>query len=241
MKRYAAITAAGLAIGAAPAFAQEAPVAARQGPDPEMVTHMVCEMGVLPMHGGMQRIPAMPGMMQHEGMPKMQQGHAPAAPAQQPAPGQQPTPPAGHPPAHAMPPHGGPPAAAAPGMQRGVPGEGMRRMMDHSFSAFMLSMHGNEMGLALTDAQKTQIDQLAASAKSSCQTELQAALSAHRAALTALEQGDLEDYEDALEEVADHAIDAHIPVVRSGIEAKALLTDDQRAKLGKDASAAPMP
>ncbi|HSJ14230.1 MAG TPA: Spy/CpxP family protein refolding chaperone [Longimicrobiales bacterium] len=203
MIRHGWLVIAGLALTAAPALAQheqhgQQQKAAEHG---DMMTHMVCEMGMLPLHGGGMG-GMMPGMMPKQEMPAM--------PGRQPGVQQ------------------GQPEAAGQGMKHGEAGQGMAHAMDHTRTAHMLWEHGDEMGLALTEDQKTKMNQLAVAAKSTCETHLQAAHAAHAAALTALEQNDLDEYEDKLEDAAEHMIQAHVPVISSGIEAKALLTKEQR-------------
>jgi uncharacterized membrane protein len=212
MTRHTFVAIVGLAVTAAPAFAQheqhgQQAKAAGQG---DMMQHMICEMGVLP-HPGM-------GAMMGEGMGQGMQHGQPAAAA----PGMQ---------------HGQP-GAAAPGMQHGQPGAEKKEMggmmggmkMDHTRTAHMLVEHGDEMGLALTEEQKVKMTQLAEAASASCATHIEAAKTSHVAAVQALDKGDLDAYEDGLEDAMEHAIQAHVPVIRSGIEAKALLTDAQRDK-----------
>ena len=241
MIRHTWLAIAGLTLAAAPALAQE-PTPAPAAAHADMATHMVCEMGALPGHmGGMQGMKSMEGMKGMEamkGMESMRPGQPPAAaparPAQpaQPAQPGQPAQPA-QAPGHQGMQHGQP--AAGPGMA------GMMAGMDHTRTAHMLAEHGDEMGLALTEAQKTQMMELATSAKASCETHLKAAHTEHAAAQAALQGGDLDAYEDKLEDAAEHVIQAHVPVIRSGIEAKALLTDEQRAKLPAKAHGAHTP
>ena len=46
----------------------------------------------------------------------------------------------------------------------------------------------------------------------------------------------MDEYGEKLEEAAEHAVEAHVPVIRSGIEAKALLTKSQRDKASGQAT-----
>lgn len=205
MTRHTFVAIVGLAVTAAPAFAQHEQHGqqAKAEGHGDMMQHMICEMGMLP-HPGM-------GAMMGAGMGQGMQHGQPAAAA----PGQQPQ-----------------------GMQHGQPGAEKKEMggmmggmkMDHTRTAHMLVEHGDEMGLALTEEQKAKMTQLAEAASASCATHIEAAKTSHVAALQALDKGDLDDYEDKLEDAMEHAIQAHVPVIRSGIEAKALLTDAQRDK-----------
>lgn len=229
MVRHTWIAIAGLALMATPALAQHEQHGkpAEAGNHADMMTHMVCEMGTLPsfgMHEMMGRMGQGQGMMgQGQGMMGQRQDTAKQGMQHQ---GMQP----------------GQAGAAGQGMQHGQAGAagqamgGMMGGMDHTKTAHMLMEHGDDMGLALTEAQKAQIAKLAEAASSSCQTHLKAAHAAHAAADAALEKGDVAEYGRQLESAATHAVQAHVPVIRSGIEAKALLTKSQRDRASGQAT-----
>ena len=105
--------------------------------------------------------------------------------------------------------------------------------------------HGDMMGaalfggvdLALTPDQNAKLGDLMGKAREEHQAHMQAAMSVQMGATPALAgtQPDLDAYRKAMREAADHMVQAHMAVARASVEARALLTPDQLAKLPEGA------
>lgn len=87
--------------------------------------------------------------------------------------------------------------------------------------------------LSLTAEQKTRLETIRTQSSEAVQPHMQQAMAAHQKAVQAL-QGDSPDlaaYESAAKEAANHMAAMHVASARAGIDARALLTPDQRMKL----------
>lgn len=122
------------------------------------------------------------------------------------------------------------------GMQ-GVQGQ----MMGPGMMGMMGAMHGgpdmilrSSQALALTPAQTEQLEALREQVRSEHQEHMQAAMAAHRKAAAALDgdEADLDAYTAALNDAADHMVVAHVAMARSTLDARGILTPEQRDKLG---------
>ncbi len=91
--------------------------------------------------------------------------------------------------------------------------------------------------LALTPDQQTRLDDLVAKARQERLTHMQAAMSVQADAAGALvgSEPDMGAYERALQEAATHMVQAHMAVAKASVEARALLTPEQLAKLPEGA------
>lgn len=201
-----------LALAAAPAAAQTHEHGAAKAGQEMGPTAMICSMGMLP-HPGMG---GMGGMMKSGGgmMGGMQHGQA-----QGQAQGMQ----------HGQMQHGNTagsdkPAATAMEHQGG---------MEHPVTPTMLLHHAKD--LELTQDQVAKVTQLATASQAACETHLKAATEAHHAAAALLGDAatnpDVAQYEARLREAITHVLQAHVGVVKAGVEAKAVLTPAQVDKL----------
>lgn len=89
--------------------------------------------------------------------------------------------------------------------------------------------------LGLNDDQTARLQDIASTSRGSHQTHMQAAAAARKNAADALsaDSPDLTAYQDALQEAANHMVQAHVAMTRASIEARAVLTPDQLKKLGE--------
>lgn len=215
------LTLAVLALAAAPAAAQSHEHGAAQAGQEMGPSAMICSMGMLP-HGPMAGgagMGGMGGMMKSGGMMGgMQHGQAQGQ-AQQ---GQM---------KHGQMQHGNTaghdkPAATAMEHAGG---------MEHPVTPTMLLHHAKD--LELTEDQVAKVTQLATASKAACETHLGAAGDAHKAAAALLGDAaatpDLAQYQAKLGEAIRHVVEAHVGVVKAGVDAKALLTPAQVEKLKK--------
>ena len=202
-----------LALAAAPAAAQNHEHAAAQAGQEMGPSAMICSMGMLP-HAGMGGMggPGMGGMMKSGAgmMGGMKQGQAQ---------GMQ----------HGQMQHGNTtgsdkPAATAMKHEGG---------MEHPVTPTMLLHHAKD--LELTQDQVAKVTQLATTSQAACETHLKAATEAHHAAAALLGDAaanpDVAQYETRLREAVTHVLQAHVGVVKAGVEAKAVLTPAQVEKL----------
>lgn len=115
------------------------------------------------------------------------------------------------------------------GMHQQMMGGGMMGMM-HGQPAMLLQASD---ALGLTPEQVEGLTALRDRARPEHQQHMQAAMAAHRTAATALEGDapDLDGYEEALTEASQHMVMAHVAMARSAVEARGLLTAEQRTKL----------
>ena len=243
--RQVLMAATALGLASAPVRAQQ-PAAAGHA---EGMMAMVCTMGMFPHPGmgegmmggqgmggmmqpgaagsGMQP-GAMMGGMQHGAMGGMKQDSAGKAGA------------AAQPGAMGGMQHGatgGMQHGAAGGMQHGAaaPAAGSMGGMEHPVTPAMLIDHAQDLGL--TSEQQAKVTQLAQTSQASCEQHMQAAEASHKAAAAVLDGAhpDVAAYQSKLREVADHIIEAHVAVVKAGLEASAVLTPAQREKLAATA------
>jgi uncharacterized membrane protein len=211
---------AALALGGTPALAQahaHGQASAGEGHEGGM-TAMVCTMGMLPHTGGMsegmQQGGMMGGMQQRGAMMGMQHGATTG--------GMQ---------------HG----AATGSMQHGAAGQAAAAEgaagMDHPVTPTMLIHHAQDLGL--TEPQQAKLGELAKSSQAACEQHLKQAVDSHRTAASLLGAAapDVAGYQARLGEASDHLIEAHVAVVKAGIEARAMLTPAQREKLAATAHA----
>lgn len=108
-------------------------------------------------------------------------------------------------------------------------GGGMMEGMAPSPAALL----GASEQLSLTADQKAKIEVLAKSANESHKTHMEGAASAGQKATAAL-QGDAPDlkaYEADLQEAAQHMVQAHVAMTRASLDARVVLTPEQRKKL----------
>lgn len=144
--------------------------------------------------------------------------------------------------------HGG--AMQGPGMM-GMMRGGMGGMMGGPMSQMQGMMGGAMMGhgmmgepgpgmllrlkgaLELTGEQVSRLEGLQQKFSQQHEEHVKAADEAQRAAAEALrgEQPDLAAYEAKLKEAAAHGVEAHVVAARAALEARSVLTDEQRAKL----------
>lgn len=87
--------------------------------------------------------------------------------------------------------------------------------------------------LALTPEQRTRLEAIRTQADEAVQPHMQAGMAAHHKAMQALrgDSPDLAAYEAALKEAANHMLAMQVAAARAGIDARAVLTAEQRAKL----------
>lgn len=87
--------------------------------------------------------------------------------------------------------------------------------------------------LGLTPGQVSRLEALAMSSGESHQAHMDAATAARQEAAEALgaDSADLDAYEEGLSRAADHMVQAHMDMVRAGLDATAVLTPEQRAEL----------
>ncbi|MGK2934284.1 MAG: Spy/CpxP family protein refolding chaperone [Gemmatimonadaceae bacterium] len=121
------------------------------------------------------------------------------------------------------------------GMMMGMMGAGEMEMgmtmMSGAPSPAMILRASNE--LALTAEQIARLEAMRTQSTEAIQPHMQQAMAAHQRALQAL-QGDSPDlsaYESAVREAANHMVVMHVAAARAGVEARAVLTTDQRARL----------
>ncbi|MDP2958254.1 MAG: Spy/CpxP family protein refolding chaperone [Longimicrobiales bacterium] len=145
----------------------------------------------------------------------------------------------------------------APGQQGGMMDQGMMQMC-HAMMGGAGAMQGQSMmggdgmmglmqdmgpspaalvgaadHLGLTPDQVSRLEALAMSSGESHHAHMDAAMAARQEAAGALgaESADLDAYERELKNAADHMVQAHMAMVRAGLDASAVLTPEQRAEL----------
>lgn len=118
------------------------------------------------------------------------------------------------------------------GMEGQMMGSGMTGMMGgmHASPAMILRSADD---LALTPDQTRRLEALQEEVRSGHQSHMQAAMVAHRQAAAAVEGEalDLDAYRVALDEAADHMVAAHVAMTRASLDAREILTPEQREKL----------
>lgn len=121
--------------------------------------------------------------------------------------------------------------AAGQGMMGGTGAMGMMPAGGASPAALLRA--GDE--LALTPDQKTRLEALANEPGEGRQTHMQAAMAARTRATKALsaDAPDLQAYQNALEEAASRMVEVHVAVARAALDARAVLTPEQRSKIGE--------
>ena len=107
-------------------------------------------------------------------------------------------------------------------------------------SAALLLEHGER--LSLTADQVSRLEAIRARTQTP-NVHMQPIREAHMraAALLRADSPDLDEYEDALEEAAEHMVEAHVAMVRDNLEARQVLTAEQRTQLGTLGPMHPMP
>ena len=146
-----------------------------------------------------------------------------------------------------------PAVQAQAGHQHGQQAQDSTRMMGHGMMCMGMMGGGDmDMGMAmmsgapspamilraadalsLTAEQKTRLEAIRTQSSDAVHPLMQQAMAAHQEALQAV-QGDSPDlvaYETALKEAANHMVAMHVASARAGIDARAVLTPDQRTKL----------
>lgn len=88
--------------------------------------------------------------------------------------------------------------------------------------------------LALTPSQTERLEALQEQVQSEHKEHMRATMAAHQQAAAALggDAADLDTYTAALNEAADHMVMAHVAMARATLEAREILTPEQRDKLG---------
>lgn len=127
--------------------------------------------------------------------------------------------------------HGQQPAAQAGGMG-GMQG-GMMHMMEQHGVVPAVMLNAAE-ALALTDAQLEELRTIQARAKEEHDRHMAAKMAAEGRARHMMMMSatlDLEAYEAALREAAEHGVMGHVAMTRSSVEAAAVLTADQKRVL----------
>lgn len=119
---------------------------------------------------------------------------------------------------------GGMMSAGAPSGMMGM--MGMMRAAGSSPDALLVA--GER--LQLTDGQKAELERLTASAHEEHQRHMSAAMEAHREATSLLDASapDMTAYAARLEAAAQHMARAHVARTRASLDARGVLTDDQR-------------
>lgn len=97
--------------------------------------------------------------------------------------------------------------------------------------AAMLLMHREQ--LELTADQVTRLEGIRDRTHASAHEHMQPVKEAHTRAAELLraDAPDLDEYEDALEDAAEHMVEAHVALVSGNLEARQVLTAEQRSKL----------
>jgi Spy/CpxP family protein refolding chaperone len=137
--------------------------------------------------------------------------------------------------------HGQPGAMQRPMMQQGCMGMGMGMGMGHG--AGMMANGVPQVGavlraaepLALTATQKTQLEAIQTRLQQTVAPQMEQLMAAHHkmSEIMQANQPDLNAYESTMKEAAGHMTAMHLAVVRAGLEARALLTPEQRNTLSK--------
>lgn len=120
------------------------------------------------------------------------------------------------------------------GMQGQMMGSGMMGSMGAMHAGPGMILRSSE-ALGLTPAQTEQLEALQERVRSGHQQHMKPAMAAHQTAAAALEGDapDLDAYSAALNEAADHMVMAHVAMTRAALEAREVLTSEQRDKLGQ--------
>jgi predicted transcriptional regulator len=92
---------------------------------------------------------------------------------------------------------------------------------------------GAAESLKLTPDQKTRLEELARTTNESHQAHMQAAMAAHQKASEAStgDTPDLQAYERGLQEAAGHMVQAQVAMTRGSLDARAVLTSEQRTEM----------
>lgn len=119
------------------------------------------------------------------------------------------------------------------GMQGQMMGSGMMGMMGAMDGGPGMILQSSE-ALALTPDQTERLETMQERVRSDHQQHMKAGMAAYQKAATALEGDapDLDAYATALNEAADHMVVAHVAMTRAALEAREVLTSEQREKLG---------
>ena len=111
-------------------------------------------------------------------------------------------------------------------------GDGMMGLMQ-DMGPSPAALLGAADHLGLTPGQVSRLEALAMSLGESHQAHMDAAMAARQEAAGALgaESADLDAYERELKSAAEHMVQAHMVMIRAGLDASAVLTPEQRAEL----------
>lgn len=118
------------------------------------------------------------------------------------------------------------------GMRGGMMGGGMMGMMQNGGpQPGMLVQSADQLGL--TEDQVDQLSALRDKVQAESQAHMQAAMATRQRAAAALQgdASDLDAYTKALEEAASHMVQAHTAMVRASLQAKKILTPEQRGEV----------
>lgn len=124
-------------------------------------------------------------------------------------------------------------------MGQGMMGSGMMQMMGQGMGMMATGGPGPAMilrmedALDLTDDQVARLEEIRQEFSGSQQQHMNAAMSAHQNARQALQGGDpdFDAYEEALQEASTHMVQAHTAMARAAIQAREVLTAEQRDRL----------
>lgn len=132
-----------------------------------------------------------------------------------------------------------------PGYQGMMGGQGTMRGYQGMMGGGAMAGHQGVMGggmmgalfggadLALSPEQQTKLDDLVTKARQEHLNHMQAAMSVQSGAATALAGAnpDMDAYEQMMKQAASQMVDAQMSFAKAAVEARALLTPEQRAKL----------
>lgn len=124
-------------------------------------------------------------------------------------------------------------------MGQGMMGSGMMQMMGQGMGMMATGGPGPAMilrmedALDLTDDQIGRLEEIRQEFSGTQQQHMNAAMSAHQNARQALEgeDPDFEAYQEALQEASTHMVQAHVAMARAAVQARQVLTAEQRQRL----------
>ncbi|GMR14287.1 MAG: hypothetical protein BMS9Abin29_2533 [Gemmatimonadota bacterium] len=114
---------------------------------------------------------------------------------------------------------------------KGMMGGGMGMMSSSAPGPAMLIRMGTMLGL--TEKQTTDLKAIQAELADNRTSHMPLVKQAHERAAASIagDETDLAAYEAALREAMDHMVSVHVSVARAAVDARALLNDEQRARL----------
>lgn len=126
-------------------------------------------------------------------------------------------------------------------MGQGMMGSGMMQMMGQGMGMMATGGPGPmtllrmQDELELTDEQVGRLESIQAESQEQMQTQMTAAMDAHREAAQALEGDapDLQAYQQTLQGAANIMVQMHVGMARTSMEARDVLTPEQRERLGE--------